>query len=265
MTLGQLNIFNITTQEDMEEMYTIIGNMLSQKDINARHFWKKLVFPEKEENCFVTIWLSRDSSGQPLFFQMMLVPQGSCAGGEGSDTTASKLPGLKTDREPSSDASASVSQRTPASSTSHGYIPTLETASFRNGVGYSAQGFPGQGLSFSRPVTMQPQHHHQQQQLNQAAPMYRVDWPQHPYTNRHAVPVSLPSAGGHGAYFGMSGGRTYGMTVDGNMGLNLGDRQSGVGSGLPPPGHPQLHTHTFGAGRSLSMPFPENSAGPDPR
>ena len=84
-----VSMFNLTLPEEMNQLFSVVGNMLSYPNQNAKHFWKKCKFREKEETCFVSMWLIRQDDGEPTYFQLMMVPLAECSGAMSVSNTAS--------------------------------------------------------------------------------------------------------------------------------------------------------------------------------
>lgn len=73
------SLFDLTLPEEMTQMFQVVSSMLSQQR-STRHFSQTCKFRDHKENCFVSMWLVRDTSGNPEYFQMMVVPVKDCAG-----------------------------------------------------------------------------------------------------------------------------------------------------------------------------------------
>jgi hypothetical protein len=78
--ISKVSIFNLTVPEEMNQLFSVIGSMLSSSDQTARHFWKTCKFKDKVETCFVSIWLVRRKDEDPSCFQMIMVPMSECDG-----------------------------------------------------------------------------------------------------------------------------------------------------------------------------------------
>lgn len=78
--LSRMTIFNITIPEEMNQLFNVIGSMLSYSEHTARHFWKSCKFRDKIETCFVTLWLVRSQNEESNCFQIMMIPLESCDG-----------------------------------------------------------------------------------------------------------------------------------------------------------------------------------------
>jgi hypothetical protein len=78
--LTNVSIFNFTVPEEMNQLFNVVGNMLSYPDQSARHFWKSCKFRDKIETCFVSFWLVRQKNEEPSYFQMIMVPLAECDG-----------------------------------------------------------------------------------------------------------------------------------------------------------------------------------------
>lgn len=76
----KVSIFNFTVPEEMNQLFNVVGSMLSYPDQTARHFWKTCKFKDRIETCFVSIWLVRRKDEEPSCFQMMMVPLSECDG-----------------------------------------------------------------------------------------------------------------------------------------------------------------------------------------
>ena len=68
----------MTADDEMDQLFSVIGNMLTHSDISARHLWKKYVFRGIEMNCFTSLWLIRGDKGEPCFIQIMVMPAEAC-------------------------------------------------------------------------------------------------------------------------------------------------------------------------------------------
>jgi PAS domain S-box-containing protein len=73
------SVFNLTLPEEMTQMFNVVSSMLSFSQ-STRHFSKTFKFRDREETCFVSMWLIRELDGEPLYFQIMIVPLSDCAG-----------------------------------------------------------------------------------------------------------------------------------------------------------------------------------------
>mmetsp|Transcript_2678 Transcript_2678/g.4012 ORF Transcript_2678/g.4012 Transcript_2678/m.4012 type:complete len:375 (-) Transcript_2678:171-1295(-) len=70
-----LSLFNISTPEEMTQIFNIVGGLLSNvSGGGVRHFWKTCKFHDKKTTCFVSMWLVTHPDGEPAYFQMMAVP-----------------------------------------------------------------------------------------------------------------------------------------------------------------------------------------------
>ncbi len=73
------------------QLFSVVGNMLSYANHNTKHFWKKCKFRNKEETCFVSMWLVRQDDGEPTYFQMIMVPLSECSGAVGAPKSISNI------------------------------------------------------------------------------------------------------------------------------------------------------------------------------
>ena len=64
----------------MNQLFNVIGTLLSHPDQTARHFWKTCKFHDTIETCFVSIWLVRRKDEEASCFQMIMVPLAECDG-----------------------------------------------------------------------------------------------------------------------------------------------------------------------------------------
>lgn len=78
-----VSMFSLTLPEEMNQLFSVVGNMLSYPNQNTKHFWKKCKFRNKDETCFVSMWLIRQDDGEPTYFQMIMVPLAECSGAVG--------------------------------------------------------------------------------------------------------------------------------------------------------------------------------------
>lgn len=78
--ITKVSIFNCTVPEEMNQLFNVIGTLLSQTDPTARHFWKTCKFHDTIETCFVSIWLVRRMDEEASCFQMIMVPLAECDG-----------------------------------------------------------------------------------------------------------------------------------------------------------------------------------------
>ena len=68
----------MTADDEMDQLFSVIGNMLTHSDISARHLWKKIIFHDEEILCFTSLWLVSNEKSEPAFIQMMLMPLDAC-------------------------------------------------------------------------------------------------------------------------------------------------------------------------------------------
>mmetsp|Transcript_19921 Transcript_19921/g.28638 ORF Transcript_19921/g.28638 Transcript_19921/m.28638 type:complete len:409 (-) Transcript_19921:308-1534(-) len=123
--IRSISVFNFTLPEEMNQLFHVVGNMLSHSNQNVRHFWKTCKFREREETCFVSMWLIRQDDGEPAYFQLMMVPLSECTGaigvpGAGGAAVASSTSSSKPSAPPkhgayTNDLSGYSAEESPAS------------------------------------------------------------------------------------------------------------------------------------------------------
>jgi PAS domain S-box-containing protein len=70
----QRSVFDLTPAEDCQELMSIVGKMMESPAESAKHFWKRCCFENRDCHCFVSMWLVRKASGEPVFFQCAVLP-----------------------------------------------------------------------------------------------------------------------------------------------------------------------------------------------
>ena len=89
------SIFNMTLPEEMTQMFQMVSTMLSFPQERTKHFTKTCKFQGRDEFCFVSMWIVREDDGEPLYFQMVMVPMAECAGIVGTNMEAdASMPSL---------------------------------------------------------------------------------------------------------------------------------------------------------------------------
>ena len=72
-------------------MFQMVSTMLSFPQERTKHFTKTCKFQGRDEFCFVSMWIVREDDGEPLYFQMVMVPMAECAGIVGTNMEAAPL------------------------------------------------------------------------------------------------------------------------------------------------------------------------------
>ena len=70
----QRSVFDLTPAEDCQELMSIVGKMMESPAESAKHFWKRCCFENRDCHCFVSMWLVRKASGEPVYFQCAVLP-----------------------------------------------------------------------------------------------------------------------------------------------------------------------------------------------
>jgi hypothetical protein len=74
--LSDMSIFDLSSANEMEYLYHVIGSMLLNPPYDPlfRMFWKNCKFRCRVECCLINILLILTSSGEPMLFKVLLTP-----------------------------------------------------------------------------------------------------------------------------------------------------------------------------------------------
>ncbi len=107
------SVFDLTPAEDCQELMSIVGKMMESPAESAKHFWKRCCFENRDCHCFVSMWLVRKASGEPVYFQCAVLPLEDYPMSNKSvtyDASATGLPSSAPGETPAIEGQAAVSE-----------------------------------------------------------------------------------------------------------------------------------------------------------